>query len=62
MRDIWRRIEQGTLAEEGPLLRRLMEEAALSPETRARIADRGAALVRQIRNSAKPGLMEVFLA
>lgn len=56
------RIEAGTLAEEGPLLARLMAEAALDGATRARISARGADLVRRIRASARPGLMEVFLA
>ena len=34
----------------------------LSAEDRARISVKGAKLVRQIRDSAEPGLMEVFLA
>ncbi|MEI4485020.1 bifunctional proline dehydrogenase/L-glutamate gamma-semialdehyde dehydrogenase PutA [Frigidibacter sp. MR17.14] len=56
------RIEGETLAPEGPLLARLIDEAALSSQDRARIAARGAALVRQIRADVRPGLMEVFLA
>ncbi|OWJ73872.1 bifunctional proline dehydrogenase/L-glutamate gamma-semialdehyde dehydrogenase [Haematobacter massiliensis] len=60
--DLQTKIEALTLAEEGPLLARLMEEARLSLEDRARIAAKGAELVRLIRESAKPGLMEVFLA
>jgi RHH-type proline utilization regulon transcriptional repressor/proline dehydrogenase/delta 1-pyrroline-5-carboxylate dehydrogenase len=36
--------------------------ANLSPDDRARICAAGATLVRDIRNSAEPGLMEVFLA
>ncbi|WP_102224419.1 bifunctional proline dehydrogenase/L-glutamate gamma-semialdehyde dehydrogenase PutA [Acidimangrovimonas sediminis] len=55
-------IRASTLAPEGPLLARLIEAAALSPDDRARITARGADLVRKIRSSAKPGLMEVFLA
>ncbi|WP_256947287.1 bifunctional proline dehydrogenase/L-glutamate gamma-semialdehyde dehydrogenase PutA [Haematobacter genomosp. 1] len=60
--DLQMKIEALRLAEEGPLLSRLAEEAHLSPGDRARIAARGAELVRLIRQSAKPGLMEVFLA
>lgn len=62
MAESWARIEAGTLAEEGPLLEALIAQAGLDAPARARIADRGAALVRRIRESAKPGLMEVFLA
>ncbi|MBQ2260812.1 MAG: bifunctional proline dehydrogenase/L-glutamate gamma-semialdehyde dehydrogenase PutA [Loktanella sp.] len=40
----------------------LVRSAALSDTDRARISGRAAALVTQIRNSADPGLMEVFLA
>ena len=40
----------------------LVKTAALSDTDRARICDRAAALVTQIRTSADPGLMEVFLA
>jgi RHH-type proline utilization regulon transcriptional repressor/proline dehydrogenase/delta 1-pyrroline-5-carboxylate dehydrogenase len=40
----------------------LTDLAGLSTDDRARIAARGADLVRQIRASADPGLMEVFLA
>ncbi|MFD1913186.1 bifunctional proline dehydrogenase/L-glutamate gamma-semialdehyde dehydrogenase PutA [Halodurantibacterium flavum] len=50
------------LRDETTLTRALVEGAALSAEDRARIAARGADLVRRIRSSAKPGLMEVFLA
>ena len=40
----------------------LRKAANLSVDDRARISARGADLVTQIRNSAEPGLMEVFLA
>ena len=47
---------------ENEILPKLIEKAALSNEDRARIAAKGADLVRQIRASSEPGLMEVFLA
>lgn len=40
----------------------LRAAANLTDEDRARISAKGADLVRQIRNNAEPGLMEVFLA
>ncbi len=40
----------------------LVDAANLSDTDRARIADSGAKLVRGIRESSDPGLMEVFLA
>ena len=40
----------------------LRDSAALTNDDRTRIAAKGADLVRQIRGSAEPGLMEVFLA
>ncbi|MGZ9812297.1 bifunctional proline dehydrogenase/L-glutamate gamma-semialdehyde dehydrogenase PutA [Pseudoroseicyclus sp. H15] len=50
------------LAEEAPLLAALT--AAHGPEeaVKARAVERGAALVRKVRSSGRPGLMEVFLA
>ncbi len=56
------RIETQALADEAPLVARLIAEAGLSPEDRARISAAGARLVARIRDSARPGLMEVFLA
>ncbi|EPX80819.1 bifunctional proline dehydrogenase/L-glutamate gamma-semialdehyde dehydrogenase PutA [Litoreibacter arenae] len=50
------------LPNERDVLDQLIATANLSAEDRQRIADAGAALVKQIRSSAKPGLMEVFLA
>ncbi|WP_431300538.1 bifunctional proline dehydrogenase/L-glutamate gamma-semialdehyde dehydrogenase PutA [Tabrizicola sp. BL-A-41-H6] len=58
----WSVIEAGSLADEATLVRRLIAEAGLDAEARARITASGADLVRRIRGSAKPGLMEVFLA
>ncbi|WP_343115982.1 bifunctional proline dehydrogenase/L-glutamate gamma-semialdehyde dehydrogenase PutA [Ostreiculturibacter nitratireducens] len=60
--DPWMTIEAGSLAPEGPLLRRLIDAAALDEIARIRIAKRGAALVKRIRADQRPGLMEVFLA
>jgi len=47
---------------EADLVADLAASAGLSPDARAAIAAEGAALVRAIRDSARPGLMEVFLA
>src|SRR6056297_3491541 len=60
--DMRRTIEHETYAGERAVLDRLIAEAALSEEDRARITARGADLVRAIRGQASPGLMEVFLA
>ena len=49
-------------ADETALVARLKETSQLSPSDRARISARGADLVRAIRGTGKPGLMEVFLA
>ncbi len=62
MHDLWTAIETGSLTPESDLITRLIASAKLSPEDRARIADAGATLVRQIRADVRPGLMEVFLA
>ena len=48
--------------DENSVVAKLIEEAALSAETRTAITDRAAALVRDIRGSGDPGMMEVFLA
>ncbi len=58
----WSVIQTGSLADEATLIAQLIAEAGLTPQDRARIAASGADLVRRIRASAKPGLMEVFLA
>ena len=58
----WSVIETGSLRDEVALVQALIAEAGLDAAARARITASGADLVRQIRNSTKPGLMEVFLA
>lgn len=58
----WSVIEGASLADEGALVARLIAEAGLDAEARARITAAGADLVARIRGSVKPGLMEVFLA
>ncbi|MEO8243150.1 MAG: bifunctional proline dehydrogenase/L-glutamate gamma-semialdehyde dehydrogenase PutA [bacterium] len=60
--DTWTTIDRAALADEAELLRDLLAQANLDAEARARIVAAGADLVRRIRASAKPGLMEVFLA
>ncbi|MFN3954414.1 MAG: bifunctional proline dehydrogenase/L-glutamate gamma-semialdehyde dehydrogenase PutA [Pararhodobacter sp.] len=49
-------------ADEAAAVAALIEQAGLDGDARAAIAARGADLVRAIRASARPGLMEVFLA
>ena len=58
----WTTVDRHALRPEADLVRDLIAEAGLTPGDRARIAASGADLVRAIRASAKPGLMEVFLA
>jgi RHH-type transcriptional regulator, proline utilization regulon repressor / proline dehydrogenase / delta 1-pyrroline-5-carboxylate dehydrogenase len=58
----WSIIQTGSLTDETALVQRLVAEAALDAPARAAIVAQGADLVRRIRASAKPGLMEVFLA
>ncbi|MBE2277615.1 MAG: bifunctional proline dehydrogenase/L-glutamate gamma-semialdehyde dehydrogenase PutA [Rhodobacteraceae bacterium] len=55
-------ITHQSLAPEAPLVSALIAEADLAPEERARIVAEAATLVRRIRDSSRPGLMEVFLA
>ena len=55
-------IETESLRDEATLVRSLIAEVGLDPAARARITASGADLVDRIRASAKPGLMEVFLA
>jgi RHH-type transcriptional regulator, proline utilization regulon repressor / proline dehydrogenase / delta 1-pyrroline-5-carboxylate dehydrogenase len=65
LRDIaesWTTISHQSLREEASLVAALIAEAGMDGAQRARITALGADLVRQIRGSAKPGLMEVFLA
>ena len=56
------RPEMKKYADEATLVARLSKAAQLSPEDRAAITASGAELVRGIRQTGKPGLMEVFLA
>ncbi|MEL7280985.1 MAG: bifunctional proline dehydrogenase/L-glutamate gamma-semialdehyde dehydrogenase PutA [Pseudomonadota bacterium] len=60
--DTRRAIDLSTYADEAETIARLIDIAGLSEQDRARIASRGADLVRAIRSEANPGLMEVFLA
>ena len=55
-------IRNEALRDEASLVQALSAEAALSSEARTAISAQGADLVTRIRKSAKPGLMEVFLA
>ncbi|MDZ4094337.1 MAG: bifunctional proline dehydrogenase/L-glutamate gamma-semialdehyde dehydrogenase PutA, partial [Paracoccaceae bacterium] len=58
----WTIIDSHSLQDEAALVARLIDLAALDAPARDRIANAGAELVRRIRASVKPGLMEVFLA
>ncbi len=60
--DPWTVIEGGALAPEAPLVARLIAEAGLDTGARAAVVATAADYVARIRASAKPGLMEVFLA
>ncbi len=62
MADNWGLIERGSLADEAALVQRLIGEAGLDAAARRRIAQAGGDLVRRIRASARPRLLEVFLA
>ena len=55
-------IDANTYADEQKKLHELIKIANLSEADRANIVERATTLVNDIRNSAKPGLMEVFLA
>ena len=56
------RIEENYLADEAEATERLARDAALDGAAQAAICASAAQLVRQIRDAASPGLMEVFLA
>ena len=58
----WSIIQTASLTDETALVQRLVAAAALDAPARAAIVAQGADLVQRIRASAKPGLMEVFLA
>ncbi|TDK52643.1 bifunctional proline dehydrogenase/L-glutamate gamma-semialdehyde dehydrogenase PutA [Antarcticimicrobium luteum] len=60
--DLPHRIDARTYADPDAALARMIDMAALSGQDRAAICDGAAQLVRDIRASAAPGLMEVFLA
>ena len=60
--DLRRAIDIATYADEAATIERLTEIAALSETDRAKICERGAQLVHDIRGQSSPGLMEVFLA
>lgn len=55
-------IDAQLYAPEAPTIERLITVAELSTKDRARICERAAKLVADIRASTDPGLMEVFLA
>ncbi len=61
-RTSWDIIERQSLRDEAALVQAMIAEAGLDAAARGRITAAGADLVRQIRASVKPGLMEVFLA
>lgn len=56
------KIDAAMYADEMSVVRALAAEADLSDADRARIGAAGADLVRRIRASSEPGMMEVFLA
>ena len=60
--DLRHTIDLATYEDESVTLKRLIAEAALSEDDRARICKRGADLVRGIRKHSTTGLMEEFLA
>ena len=62
MTNIANRIDTTTYADQSDVLKSLLDTAALSPEDRNQIVVRATRLVRDIRNSGQPGMMEVFLA
>ncbi|WP_127115114.1 bifunctional proline dehydrogenase/L-glutamate gamma-semialdehyde dehydrogenase PutA [Shimia sediminis] len=55
-------IDTLTYCDEATLVETLIQDAALSEEDRTRICAQAADLVRAIRDTTNPGLMEVFLA
>ncbi|MTI00753.1 bifunctional proline dehydrogenase/L-glutamate gamma-semialdehyde dehydrogenase PutA [Roseibium sp. RKSG952] len=55
-------IDSHTYADQSAVLENLVSQAALSQADRHTISDAAAQLVRDIRSSTSPGLMEVFLA
>lgn len=55
-------IDTSTYRKEAPLVEELMAASGLSSADRKAICDKGASLVREIREETSPGMMEVFLA
>ncbi len=55
-------LDAATYADPAQVLAGLIETADLDQDTRARISARAAELVRSIRDTTDPGMMEVFLA
>ncbi|HET8850678.1 MAG TPA: bifunctional proline dehydrogenase/L-glutamate gamma-semialdehyde dehydrogenase PutA [Marinobacter sp.] len=55
-------VRRNYLADEHEVIHRLIAEAGLSAEERKAISARAAELVRDVRNSARPTIMEKFLA
>lgn len=62
LRELHDKLDQNTYADERAVLTELLKQSGLTPEDRTRISASAADLVRQIRSSSNPGLMEVFLA
>ncbi len=60
--DLRHRLDQSMYMDEATAVAALVDTAQLTDADRVRISDNAADLVTQIRNSADPGLMEVFLA
>lgn len=60
--DLRARIDALTYSDGAAVARDLARESGLTEEDRRAISERGAALVREIRSSGDPGLMEVFLS
>ncbi len=60
--DLSSKIDSHTYEDQHKTLARLIEEAALSDSARLEIVERAAKLVRDIRDTSDPGLMEIFLA
>ncbi|MDP4548643.1 bifunctional proline dehydrogenase/L-glutamate gamma-semialdehyde dehydrogenase PutA [Marinobacter sp. MDS2] len=62
LHEIRQALRNNYLADEYEVIHRLIEQAQLSDETRQAISARAAELVRDVRDNAKPTIMEKFLA
>jgi RHH-type proline utilization regulon transcriptional repressor/proline dehydrogenase/delta 1-pyrroline-5-carboxylate dehydrogenase len=60
--DLRSSIDAKTYIDQAKVLDDLVAEANLTAEERAQISEQAAGLVKDIRNTTQPGLMEVFLA